>query len=129
MTQEEIIEGNKLIAEFSGAVWDKDDYGDYGFRFGKESIRPPRCIWGYCPDAMKYHSSWDWLMPVVEKINDMVIDNFGQPCFVLHPSQCFITNNDKDPLFISYVETSGSLILSAWNTVVQFIKWHNEHGK
>lgn len=43
------MENNKLIAEFMGAV-------------GSPM---------YKPNEMKYHSSWDWLMPVIEKIEHL----------------------------------------------------------
>ena len=53
MTQDEIIEGNKLIAEFMGAIVNKD-----GTVKGYSQIQIP----GY-----GYHTSWDWLMPVANK--------------------------------------------------------------
>jgi len=31
----------------------------------------------YTPDEMKYHTSWDWLMPVVEKIENDGLDPHG----------------------------------------------------
>lgn len=54
MTQEEIIEGNKLIAEFMDAK--PSDYGK------------PWKKWMY--SELEYHSSWDWLMPCIGKISN-----------------------------------------------------------
>lgn len=55
------MKDNKLIAEFMGAEPDKKTF----FRTGKE--------------VYFYHTSWDWLMPVVEKIYqlDSNADFFG----------------------------------------------------
>jgi hypothetical protein len=53
---------NKLIAEFMGA-----DFNDKGMtricgKFGLERVSALN---------LKYHTSWDWLMPVVEKIESL----------------------------------------------------------
>ena len=58
MSEKEIIEGNKLIAEFMGIKIIQSRYG----------CNHPLVTCPY-PDYsnLKYHSSWDWLMPVVEK--------------------------------------------------------------
>jgi hypothetical protein len=51
---------NKLIAEFMGMELgdDKTMYYD-----DAENLHPPTPI-----NELKFHSSWDWLMPVVYKI-------------------------------------------------------------
>lgn len=70
MTKEQSIEveGNKLIAEFHGwkyaetpkkkgkGYWDFQEWGKAAF-----DIR-----------FMKYHSSWDWFLPAVKKLNKLI---------------------------------------------------------
>ena len=53
---------NKLIAEFMGMELgdDKTMYYD-----DAENLHPPTPI-----NELKFHSSWDWLMPVVDKIEN-----------------------------------------------------------
>ena len=51
---------NKLIAEFMGAEPDKKTF----MRTGEK--------------VYFYHTSWDWLMPVVQKIEDYLSDNVGK---------------------------------------------------
>lgn len=63
MTQEEIIAGNKLIAVFMGAKLVTGNYyliPKSVFPNGEDYLKG---------DEFEYHSSWDWIMPVVEKIN------------------------------------------------------------
>lgn len=67
----DIIEGNKLIAEFMGAKW--NGATENIFRFtenlpieGKNNYK-----------TLEYHSSWDWLMPVVEKIEYLGCQTFN----------------------------------------------------
>lgn len=60
----ETIESNKLIAEFMGVnIITIDD-----IRKNKNPYISSAD--GHLEDDLKYHSSWNWLMPVVEKIED-----------------------------------------------------------
>lgn len=56
-------EENRFIAEFMGMV-----KGDINGNYYWES---PEKIVGRKIDDLQYHSSWDWLMPVVEKIESL----------------------------------------------------------
>jgi hypothetical protein len=55
---------NKLIAEFMG--WEEiyKDASQLDYKFAK----PNEIIYRRNIDDLKYHSSWDWLMPVVKKV-------------------------------------------------------------
>ena len=75
------MNNNKLIAEFMGAVgtpkynpteWDVYITGCLDVDSDDENAQH-----FYTPDEMKYHTSWDWLMPVVSKItrDEQYIDN------------------------------------------------------
>lgn len=61
MTKDEIIEGNKLIAEFMEIpkCGRCSDCGAYQYS--------PAVIW--YPSEMRYLESWDWLMPVIKKMD------------------------------------------------------------
>jgi hypothetical protein len=50
---------NKLIAEFMGMSVGQDGWFDYEGVLGDNK----------CYLDLKFHESWDWLMPVVEKMN------------------------------------------------------------
>lgn len=69
MTQEQITEGNKLIAEFmnlnQGWAFHESDKSRFEF---PNSIANPK---GYT----KYHEDWNWLMPVCKKILVLYHDN------------------------------------------------------
>lgn len=77
MTQEQIIEGNKLIAEFMGAcnkqtapciikAYVQDD--EVWFHVEIEPTKEKRA--SYKLAELLYHSSWNWLMPVIGKISE-----------------------------------------------------------
>ena len=105
------MNNNKLIAEFMGAEPDKRTF----FLKGKE--------------VYFYHTSWDWLMPVVERINNTHSDNHGNHYsfqigngFVwVEPhmgSRIFFSGNDID-------HKDEPMISKVYRGVVEFIKQHN----
>ena len=54
---------NKLIAEFMGLQFENDQYYVYS-----HAVKSGSGVWTtYSVDELKYHTSWDWLMPVVQK--------------------------------------------------------------
>jgi len=75
------MKDNKLIAEFMGAVgtpkynpteWDVYITGCLDVDSDDENAQH-----FYTPDEMKYHTSWDWLMPVIHRIRDHVNVDMG----------------------------------------------------
>ena len=81
---------NKLIAEFMGAEPDKKTF----MRTGEK--------------VYFYHTSWDWLMPVVQKIEDYLSDNVGKVGYF------------DDGLSSNDIEVR-------YQAVVEFIKEHNKY--
>lgn len=61
MTQEEIRENNKIIAEYMNYLNSSNSPYFYAMK---------HC---YDHSLMTYHSSWDWLMPVVKKLNETTL--------------------------------------------------------
>ncbi|MCK9544999.1 MAG: hypothetical protein M0R03_23535 [Novosphingobium sp.] len=134
MNKEEIIEGNELIVSFLG--WTKysynqkydlthcRDYDCYNIgEFSKYSdIYIPES--GNLPAAhynLEFHSSWDWLMPVVEKIEKLQYT-------------CDICSTHLHKNMVSIGTISGKQcvrviedlkIKAVWTAVIEFIKWYN----
>lgn len=87
-------ENNKMIAEFMG--YEVKHNKCYSPKYNDGTIAP-----------MQFHKSWDWLMPVVNKIEEYLSANVGK---VGYFDEC-LSSNDLD---IRY------------NAVVEFIKQYNE---
>lgn len=99
MTNEQ-IEGGKLIAEFMGEKISTSGIG---------IVRPAG--WD---DLFKYHSSWDWLKPVIEKIGNIEfnsIDGFKE----------YMRDNFSESKIHIYQK-----IDIVYPAVVEFVKWYNE---
>ena len=80
------MKDNKLIAEFMS----------HGFHDGKHRSF----------DELQYHKSWDWLMPVVQKVSSLC----DEPCEL---------DNMKHALLTGDIE-------SVYDDVVEFIKEYNK---
>jgi hypothetical protein len=109
MKQEEIIEGNKLIAKFRGQ--------ENTYQNGVD---------GY----YAYHSSWNWLMPVIEKISRIKIE-WEDPEYndTYYPRTFGMLSPSGNPMVrinANQVFEAPTLIEAAWLAVVDFIKWYNE---
>jgi hypothetical protein len=102
-----IKEGNKLIAEFMMGLSDSS-------------------ISFFPPDRLKYHSSWDWLMPVVEKITQIEDGKFNVTILSHGDWACYI---ERDDVFEKAIADFGGfepMILNVWKAIVKFIKWYNK---
>ena len=105
-----IVENNKLIAEFMGWKENKDmevklTSGGITYYFQKND---EACI----PEAMCYHSSWDWLIPVVKK--------------------CLIgeAETNRPDLVSNIYESLVNLEINlVYKDIIEFIKWYNQQNK
>ena len=81
------MENNKLIAEFmSIEVKDDDAYLDEVKAMRKSGIHID--FNGYTTSELKYHTSWDWLMPVLKKINlKLNPSNYGEWRMINRPTE------------------------------------------
>lgn len=143
MTKEiEVIEGNKLIAEFMGMFYDK--LGSY-MKVWVHGDEPTffHCEWH--PDDYKVednkfiawefapHKNWCQLMPVVEKIEAVIIQgnicgsDFPEHVFVtMSGKTCWVVIGDNHKIFEAKEDEK---IVSAWNAIVKFLQWKNEQEK
>jgi hypothetical protein len=125
-----IEEGNKLIAEFMGlkSEWKK---------YPNPQLDRLEVDKGTHWDEAKYHTSWDWLMPVVEKIENSKHSNYGEKIkfFVFSMAQfhCSIIGHTGIRQPGCYYQTPygyepPSKIMAVWEAVIGFIQWYNSNN-
>lgn len=113
----DITEGNKLIAEFMGNKPDGTIYVNQYHNFPTEG--------SVVAEELLYHESWDWLMPVVEKIESegfktrICFDDFGQWMQIHFGLKIVDTKETK------VVNIGGSKLENTYNSVIEFIKLWN----
>jgi hypothetical protein len=107
-------ENNKLIAEFMGFK----RKGNSHIILLKDGFVPFERNVGH----LEFHTSWDWLMPVVQKIDEM-----GYNVHISRIS-CKITPIlENDNVITSFVcGNVDKKIKLVYDTVVEFTKWYNK---
>lgn len=108
--------GNKLIAEFMGFELEKTLRNEFVYAMPGKN----RTTDFFALNELKYHLCWDWLMPVVEKIElSLPEDNVVTIAY----KDCCIPFLGSEIDIITNGETK---ILAVWKAVVQFIELFNE---
>ena len=124
-------EDKKLILKFMGVtpkLIAPDRYGlsDQPY-FSCVCNTPEECLESYAKYS-KYDTSWDWIMPVVEKIESLVLENDEFFAFNILGGCCvYIISSRGDEV----VESSkgSSKLLCTYNAVVEFINFYNESNE
>jgi hypothetical protein len=103
-------EGNKLIAEFMetrSAIIDDMYFGENGMLYTEENLR--------------YHFEWNWLMPVVQKIETLGfrVNITGITCSVSR----ILETETIIQLVLGEVSMKINLV---WAVCVDFIEWYNK---
>lgn len=125
-----IQESNKLIAEFMG--WTEESpYSDV----------PDAAKRWFCPyefphykkamttNGLEFHNSWDWLMPVIEKIERSYLceQEYANQVVILLNTCSIEPSNYANPIGQKMIESFGETKLEAtYKAVVEFIQWYNE---
>ena len=127
----DILKNNKLIAEFMGFK-----VKEHGWLSDKETLHPT---------DIKYNISWDWLMPVVEKIESITIDIEEESTMagtmrtmpnqfevVITCNYCTINRgNGAEGMLDDFLELwdgsfEGTKLQATYKAVTEFIKWYNK---
>jgi len=117
MTKKEIKEGNKLIAEFMEVSWNKNPRNG-NFYTGNVPIP--------FPTFLSYNTSWDWIMPVRGKI-----ENLGHRFSIFSCEEhCVVEFTDMAIPGKSIVRIKSynydNIIEIVYEAVIEFIKKYNE---
>lgn len=134
-------EMNKTICEFMG--WEFKEDGPDWFKAYRDGMiqwaDTKKGLDHILVEGFKYHSSWDWLMPVVEKIETPQFDKDGKfialtsadvqilykACIIEYePDEESGDTNDEIK-----IQTTGETKLEAvYKAVYQFIQWFNQQS-
>jgi len=106
MTEDEILEGNKLIAKFMDMPITR--YSEFYF-----------------------NDKWDWLMPSIERVEEISELSQNRKCnfhVTIEKHRCFIKWG------IGYTicdinDYRNSKISIVYKAVIEFIKWYNQNKK
>ena len=102
---------NKLIAEFLGMTTHHNDKNILilNTKDGNDIISV---------DDLKYHTDWNWLMQVIDKI-----EKEYRFSILISWQHCVIESNSCE---FRIEKDSDTKLKATYNAVVEFIKWYNE---
>lgn len=118
-------ENNRIIAEFMGILYGmrKDGHIAEDSKVRIHSYLGIEGTEGLHIDYLKFHQSWDWLMPVVEKIESILPDD---SIIYIQYKDCII------PVIEGEFEiqcSEDSKIGAVYRAVCEFIVWYNEKSR
>jgi len=137
-TEDTLVETNNLIAKFMGGRI-IDDEQEYNSNLGYKVLVchwklpegvPLHDIAGAKSGYFKYDLSWDWLMPVIRKINSL---NKGTQFAIFKTyASCTVEKGGKfykDFSFshAEYITNEQSDIKACWKLVMRFVNWYDEY--
>jgi hypothetical protein len=116
MNEQEIIDGNNLIAEYLGV---DIQYSDTVYKDSRSELR--HIIDNRDKsEGLLFHCSWDWLMPVVGKIEteDIVVVKISLFGCVIENQKMMNTQN----IISTDIYGNTTKLLSVWQAVVNYLK-------
>ena len=108
------MKNNILIAEFMDFKKDSDGL----YLIDDYSLRADNEFQATYINEMKYSSSWDWLMPVINKIDSYVNEKLS-----------FSKLDDYRTNWAMIDRPSKYPISRVYEQVIQFIQWYNKENK
>ena len=131
-----IVENNKVFAEFLGYSQPHPDYPNTTYWYKKDC--QPLTI-------LLFHSDWNWLMRVVEKIESLNLGNttiktvFSEEdlyinsnvSFLIMYKECYVNFFGEMKVYENWISVTecNSKIEAVYTACVEFIKWYNELNK
>ena len=119
------IEGNKLIAEFMGG---KKFYFTDELDETWEGIKINNSPYPF--HKLEYHSSWNWLMPVVEKIARLKLKYENEDEYYNPYPRTFAMQDYEGNMMVRFNATplciAPTLIEATYEAVVQFLEYYYE---
>lgn len=122
MSHKEVSEGNKLIAEFMGGEFETN----LPFTYTKSGWvnTPANSSRQIAQDYdLKYHSDFNWLMPVVEKIEKLKFEIHIYSHYNWKEPNRVVICDWRDNIIIN--NSSDHKIEGLFKSIIEFIKWYN----
>lgn len=114
MTEEQIKDGNIVIASFMGGIVD-----ELHVRFDKNKFVPRDYMLTHSLNSLEFHKDWQWLMPVVNACYKTIEE------YSFDSSEYKFWESHFEPATFSFLKNQ---IFEVWETCVNYIRQY-EHRK
>jgi hypothetical protein len=136
------VSGSALIAQFMEVKEVQRFYDSYGQQtpiwytendvFKSNVYSVPKKSFAEFLEKAKYESSWDWLMPVVEKICRTRIGDGKEQTDFAYPRTFGMLNEETGEIMVrlngSFLFQSDTLISATYGAVIDFIQWWSKQA-
>ena len=129
---ESVTESNRLIAEFMGVGPRLNSDGYYSYVDGvffTVRTRDQEMATDAVAKYVKYHSSWDWLIPVLEKIIRLEIGDDVNTIKYAFPRTFGMIDEGTGKFMVRlngfFLHKENKLIDAAYSAIVEFINHYN----
>jgi len=138
MLTREQTQNNEMIAKFLGGIvreaWHVEGFPSQMVWEGNEAAIYREAFMGrplgktILSEEMKFHESWDWLMPVLDKIRK---DSWLKIEFHEDYTYCLISSPQlgAEPVTLEERLEDMPAIKVVWDAIVTYINWYNEQVK
>lgn len=135
MTPQEIIDINKLLAEFLGSEIEETLKGEkvYCLLLPDENDLSGFKKEFFTPDELKFHKDWKWLMNVVEEIENLgmlfKVARWREDEVLTNGYWCTISDSFSGVEFAdsAYIDDTETRIEAMFLACAQFIEWYNQN--
>ena len=121
-------DNNKLIAEFMGFKT-QDSPNE---RWHKQYFTQPNNAWGCRIEKLHFDTDWNWLMEVVEKIENIISDGIVFNVFIdKNKTHVFYApaNYSNEKWFSNlFLHEGDTKIKNTYNACIEVIKWYNKQN-
>lgn len=119
----DIIEGNKIIALLVGSSCTNTDVGLFRFYY-TNTKSPVEKQYNFYQEELKYHSSWDWLIPAHNKARELFLKLPKEiQIDFLGSGKTYIERHGFNNFFTTF--ENQYTISSCWHKMVDFAMWYN----
>lgn len=117
MNNQEILEGNKLCAEFMEAILNENYIDELTYLYTQNNVPTKFSSYNWSINHMQYHSSYDWFMSIWIKFRNL--NWYGEEyCSAYSHRHRYFTFIISNKLINSSLEDS-------FKEMIEAIKWYN----
>ena len=126
MTQEQLLEYNKMCAKFLGVDNTLSCYYLPKFGLYKNSYGEIYYEEVFNEDELKFHSDWNWIIEVVEVIEKLGYYTKNECIRNVNYFNIYELKNNEETFYGSGNNSKKEAVVQA---IYQFLKWHNNETK
>ena len=117
-------ENNQLIASFLGQTSTIYEFPQFGYIKSNGDWKDT-----FSASELKFHSDWNWLMEVVEKIESLEVDKITFDFFITQEKAHIHYCKNNEWFSNIFISEGKSKIQNTYNNCVEFIKWYNQQNQ